>query len=141
METILFVDTIIPFGLGGYTKDIKKAEYALAVHGQTFDSIFNNISRAVELPTAMFGSGQFIIVLSAPWDMTFVTMGIMDSNIDIEKNFDAFADYFSPKIITEFSNLQQDLRLKKNKSIILLSNNEQDFQIAFQNYIRHVSHQ
>jgi hypothetical protein len=141
MATILFVDTIVPFGLGGYTKDIKKAEYALAIHGQTFDSVFKDISRTVERPTIMFGSGDFIIVLSATWDMTFVTLGIMNSSIDIERHFDAFADCFSPKMITGFSNLQKQLKYKSDKNVIHLSDNEQDFQISFENYIRHVSHQ
>jgi hypothetical protein len=141
MATILFVDKIIPSNLGGFTKDIKKAEYALAIHGQTFDSMFNNISREVEHPTAMFGAGQFIIVLNATWDMTYVTLGIINSSIDIETYFDVFADLFSPKMITGFSNLQKQLNLLKDKNVIHFSDNEQDFQIAFQNYIRHISHQ
>ena len=141
MATILYVDKIIPFNLGGFTKDIKKAEYALAIHGQTFDSVFKDISPTDERPTIMFGSGDFIIVLSATWDFTFVTLGIINSSIDIENHFDAFADYCTPKMIAGFSNLQKQLNLGKDKNIIHLSENEQYFQVAFENYIRHVSHQ
>lgn len=139
---VLFVDKLEKFELGGHTQDKRKAEYILACHNKTFMGILNTISKTTKIPTGMFESGKYIISFNIDRDLSNVNFGILNSNIDIEKNFDVFADCFSPKFITAFHKLQIQIKEKiKNQgqemSVIELSDNQQDFEIAYKNYLNY----
>lgn len=54
----LFIDKIEEFDLGGYTTDIKKAEYILAVHNLSFEKILSETPKTTKLPSGMFASGK-----------------------------------------------------------------------------------
>lgn len=135
----IFVDKVIPNDLGGITNDLKKAEYILAVHKTSFEEILNKMSINVKIPSGMFGSGKYIIAFNFTRDLSKINFGIINSNIDLNKNFDAFADSFSPKSVAGFYKIQQQLRLKKDseKTQIELSDNYSDFIKAYGEYIEH----
>lgn len=133
----LFVDKIIQNDFGGITNDLKKAEYILAVHDQSFEKILQRIPPSTKIPSGMFGSGKYIICFDFSRDLSIVNFGIINHNIDLEKNFDAFADSFSPKSVAGFYEIQKQLKLKKESELdnIELSDNDYDFLIAYANYI------
>ena len=135
----LFVDKIIPNDLGGITKDLKKAEYILAVHNQSFEKLLSKIPQTTKIPAGMFGSGKYIICFNFSRDLSTVNFGIINHNIDLETNFDAFADSFSPKSVAGFYEIQKQLKSKKETELnsIELSENDSDFVIAYGNYIEH----
>lgn len=133
----LFLDTIAPNELGGLTTNLRKAEYILAVYKTSFEEILNKTPKTTQVPTVMFGSGKFIIVLNLPWDLKSVNLGVINYNIDLDENFDIFADCLSPKTVAGFHKLKEQLKNKdqsKSKNIEL-SDNDSNFEIAFQNYI------
>ena len=140
---ILFVDKLIINDLGGVTNDLRKAEYILAVHGWTFDEMLKNSSPTAIIPTGMFGTGRFIVAFNIAWDLSTVNFGFINCNVDLEKNFDAFADFMSPKSVAGFHKLQEELKLNKqtDSTNIELSDNDSDFEIAYRNYIEHRNRQ
>jgi hypothetical protein len=110
---ILFVDKLIINGLGGITSDLRKAEYILAVHGFTFEQMLKESPSVAKIPSGMFGTGRYILAYNIAWDLSFVNFGFINYNVDLQKNFDAFADFMSPKSVAGFHKLQEELRLKK----------------------------
>ena len=62
---------------------------------------------------------------------------------DLDGNFDAFADSFSPKAVSGFHQLKEKIKLKDQSELtrIELSDNDSDFVIAYQNYIDHRNRQ
>ena len=140
---ILFVDKLIINDLGGITNDLRKAEYILAVHGLTFEEMLKNSSPTAKIPTGMFGTGRYIVAFNIAWDLSHVNFGLINYNIDLQKNFDAFADFMSPKSVAGFFKLHEELKTKKQSELsnIELSDNTLDFKIAYRNYIDHCNHQ
>ena len=136
----LFVDKLIPNDFGGITNDLKKAEYILAVHNSSFEKILNQIPETTKIPSGMFGSGKYIIAFNFTRDLSFVNFAIINYSIDLERNFDAFADSnFSPQSMAGFKKIQEQIKQKKLSELnkINLSNNDSDFVIAYGNYIEH----
>ena len=135
----LFVDKVIPNDLGGITNDLKKAEYILAVHGMFFKQILDKTPSSTKIPSGMFGSGKYIIAFNIERDLSHVNFGIINHQIDLDKNFNAFADSFSPKSVAGFHKIKEQLKSKteSEKNKISLSNNDSDFVIAYGNYIEH----
>lgn len=135
----LFVDKIIPNNLGGITNDLKKAEYILAVHNLSFEKILSETSITTEIPSGMFASGRFVVAFNISRDLSFVNFGFINFEIDLEKNFDAFADCLSPKAVAGFYSFQEKLKRKDQVDLnkIELSNDDSDFVIAYGNYIEH----
>ncbi|WP_438967242.1 hypothetical protein [Flavobacterium sp.] len=143
---ILFIDKLEKFELGGFTTNIRKAEYILAVHGLTFESILSTIPKSTKTPFGMFASGKFIVTFNIQWDLKYVNIGFINYETDLDKNFDVFADTFSPKSVAGFYKLQTELKEKvKNNEINLdkieLSDDNLDFEIAYENYIEHKNRQ
>lgn len=92
---ILYIDKIEKFDLGGFTTDLKKAEYILAVHNLTFEKILSKTPKTTEFPSGMFASGKYIVSFNISWDMEKVNIGLINYQIDLENNFDVFADCMS----------------------------------------------
>lgn len=137
---ILFVDKIIDNDLGAITKNLRKAEYILAVHSLTFDKILKMTSPTTKMPSGMFGTGRFILAYNIAWDLSNLNFGFINYHIDLQKNFDAFADSMSPKSVAAFHKLQEELKLKRQPELetkIEFSDNDSDFEIAYRNYIEH----
>lgn len=141
MSTIIFLDYIQSNTIGGYTNDKRKVEYALSLFGLTFNEVLAKCSKDTKFPTFMFGVGQYVFLLNISFDLTITKMGLIHYSVDIEKNFDSFADFLEPKIIRDFYNFSNILKDKKDKKTILLSDNELQFEVSFQNYMDFLNHQ
>lgn len=139
----LFVDKIISRNLGGITNNLRKAEYILAVHNLSFEKILNQCSKSTIIPSAMFHSGKYIVALNINRNLSYINMGFINYEINLDDNFDLFADCFSPKAVSGFHKLQQQVKLKKESELnsIELSDNDSDFEIAYGNYIEHRNRQ
>jgi hypothetical protein len=132
---VLYVDKLELFGIGGFTKDLRKVEYILACHNKTFDSIIKSTPISTEVLSAMFGSGKYIIVFKFNRDLTGVSFGIINSEIDLEENFNSFADLLPPKAVAGFHKLQMQLKEKKRNELntVEISDDNLDFEIAYRN--------
>lgn len=139
----LFIDKIEKFDLGGFTTDIKKAEYILAVHNLTFEKILNESPKTAELPSGMFASGKYVVSYNISWDLKTVNIGFMNYEMDLDKYFDVFADSMSPKAVAGFHILREEIKLRDKSKLtkIELSDNNSDFEIAYCNYIEHLNRQ
>ena len=135
----LFVDKLEKYDLGGFTTDLKKAEYILATHGLTFDKILSETPKTTELPSGMFASGKYVISFNISWDLKNVNIGFINYQTDLDKYFDVFADSMSPKSVAGFHRLKEEIRTKDQAELnkIELSDNDSDFVIAYGNYIEH----
>jgi hypothetical protein len=139
----LFVDKVEKYDLGGFTTDLKKTEYILAVHGLTFDKILSKIPKTTELPSGMFASGKYIVSFNISWDLKNVNIGLINYKTDLDKHFDFFADSMSPKSVAGFHKLREQIKDKDQSELnkIELSDNDSDFVIAYGNYIEHRNRQ
>ena len=139
----LFIDKIEEFDLGGFTTDIKKAEYILAVHNLTFEKILSEHSKTTKIPSGMFATGRYVVAFNISWDLKIVNIGFMNYEMDLDKYFDVFADCLSPKAVAGFHKLRQEIELKDKSELskIELSDDNSDFEIAYGNYIEHRNHQ
>jgi len=132
----LFLDIIVDYDIGGFTTDLKKAEYILAMHELSFDMIIKTAPKENELPSGMFPSGEYIVIFNLDWDIKNVSIGLIKYNVDLDKNFDIFADNMSPKSVATFNELKQRISQtdKSELNKIELSDSESDFEIAYENY-------
>jgi hypothetical protein len=139
----LFIDKIEEFDLVGFTTDIKKAEYILAVHNLTFEKILSEHSKTTKIPSGMFATGRYVVAFNISWDLKNVNIGFMNYEMDLDKYFDVFADCLSPKEVAGFHKLRQEMKLKDKSELskIELSDDDSDFVIAYGNYIEHRNHQ
>ena len=139
----LFIDKLEEHDLGGFTTDLKKAEYILAVHGLTFEKILSETPKTTELPSGMFSTGKYVVAFNISWDLKTVNIGLINYQTDLDKYFDIFADTMSPKAVAGFHKLREKIELKDQKELnkIELSDNDSDLVIAYGNYIEHRNRQ
>lgn len=140
---VLFVDKLQKYDLGGFTTDIKKAEYILAVHNLTFEKVLSEHSKTTKIPSGMFASGKYVVAFNISWDLKNVNIGFMNYEMDLDKYFDVFADCLSPKAVAGFHTLREKIKLKDKSELskIELSEDDSDFVIAYGNYIEHRNRQ
>jgi hypothetical protein len=138
----LFVDKLAKYALGGFTTDLKKAEYILAVHGLTFEKILSETPKTTKLPSGMFPTGKYVVTFNISWDLKNVSIGLINHKTDLDKYFDVFADSMSPKTISGFHKLKEQIKLKDQSELnkIQLSDNDSDFVLAYGDYIEHRDH-
>jgi hypothetical protein len=139
----LFVDKLEKYDLGGFTTDLKKAEYILAVHGMTFEKILSETPKTTELPSGMFSTGKYVVSFNISRDLKNINIGFINYQTDLDKYFDVFADSMSPKAVAGFHKLREKIKLKDKSELnkIELSENDSDFEIAYRNYIEYHNHQ
>ncbi|GGZ65298.1 hypothetical protein [Mesonia mobilis] len=138
---ILFVDKLEKNDLGGSTTDLKKAEYILAVHGLTFKEILAKTPKNTKFPSGAFTSGKYVVMFNIDWDLKNVNFGFLNYKIDLDENFNLFADCFSPKSVAGFHTLKEQIKNKNHLELnkTKLSDNDSDFVIAYGNYIQNRS--
>jgi hypothetical protein len=139
----LFVDKIEKYDLGGFTTDLKKAEYILAVNNLSFEKILSTMPKNVKIPSGAFSCGKFVVMFNISWDLKKVNIGLINYQTDLDKYFDIFADAFSPKAVAGFHQLREKIKLKDQSELnkFELSDNDSNFEIAFGNYIEHRNRQ
>jgi len=135
----LFVDKLEKYDLGGFTTDLKKAEYILAVHGLTFEKILSETPKTTEIPSGMFSTGKYVVAFNISWDLKKVNIGFINYQTDLDKYFDVFADCMSPKSVAGFHKFREKIKTKGQSELnkTELSDNDSDFVIAYGNYIEH----
>lgn len=140
---ILFVDRIEKNDLGGFTTDVRKAEYILAVNNLSFEKILGTIAKTTQNPSGAFACGKYIVMFNVAWGLESVNIGLIDYQTDLDKYFDVFADSMSPKSIAAFHQLRERIKLQDQSELfnIELSDNDSDFEIAYRNYIEHRNRQ
>lgn len=135
----LFVDKVEKYDLGGFTTDLKKAEYILAVNGLTFEKVLSQTPKTVKIPSGAFMCGKFVVMFNLSWDLKSANFGLIHYQTDLDKYFDVFADCMSPKSVAGFHQLREKIILKGDSELskIELSDNDSDFVLAYGNYIEH----
>lgn len=137
----LFVDKLFGENIGGVTNDLRKIEYALAIHKMSINQIKSR--KTLDFYGTMFHTGKWIVALSFDYNLDNITMGIISYQIDLDKHFDAFADCLSPKAVQGFHTLKQEVRKKSIEEIesFSISDVSEFFEIAYLNYKEHRNHQ
>ena len=133
----LFVDKIIENDLGGYTTDLHKAEYILAVHGLTLEQIISQTPRTTKIPSGGFISGRYVVMFNISWDLNHVNIGFINYQIDLDKHFDVFADCMSPKSVAGFNQFRERIKQKDQSELnrTQLSDSNSDFVLAYGEFI------
>lgn len=139
----LFIDKIEKYDLGGFTTDLKKAEYILATQGLSFEKILNGTPKTTELPSGMFSAGRYVVTFNISWDLKNVNIGLINYQTDLDKYFDVFADSMWPKAVAGFHKFRENIKAKDQSELnkIELSDNDSDFEIAYGNYIEYRNRQ
>lgn len=134
---ILFVDEVKPRGLGAIITSKRKAEFVLAVNNLKIEQIIYETPSHMENSTSLLHMGRFIVVINIKRDLSFLQISFMNYEIDLDKNFNAFADTFSPKFVAEFYRLKEIIKSKTEEELnrIELSEDDLEFEIAYRNYI------
>ncbi|MDO6802951.1 hypothetical protein Q4595_10865 [Wenyingzhuangia sp. 1_MG-2023] len=142
MKTI-FVDELIENNLGGIIKDKRKAEFLFALHGTTFETILNQYPYDKEKIDGMFSSGRYVVYFNMKKDLSFFNIGLINYEIDLNSNFNAFADNTSPKSVAEHHRQREKIKLKTEEELnfFSLSDDELIFEKAYQSYKDYVSRQ
>jgi hypothetical protein len=140
---ILYLDKLAKHDLGGFTTDLRKAEYILAFGKLTFAKILEKTPKTTELPSGMFSAGKYVVSFNISWDLSKVIVMLINYQTDLDKHFDVFADSMSPKTVEGFHKLREKIKLKDQNKLnsVSLSDNNLDFEIAYQNYNKFYSHQ
>lgn len=133
---ILFVDKVEKHNLGGATTNNKKAEYILAAHGLTFKDIIDGSNISLPFASAIFTTGRFIVIINLNWDCEKVNIGFINHQNDLDKNFDTYADVFTPKSLPIIHKLQEELKLQSSIQLnsVELSSDDVLFEKMYQIY-------
>lgn len=135
----LFVDKLEKHDLGGFTTDINKAEYILAMHNLTFDKILSETPKTAKIPAGMFATGRYVVAFNISWDLKNVNIGLLNYKIDLDKYFNLFADAMSPKSVSGFHNFKEKIKNGGQSDLnkVELSEDDSDFILAYGNYLEH----
>ncbi len=138
----LFIDKLEKNDIGGFTTDLRKTEYILAVHKLSFEKILKDTPKTVEIPSGIFASGKYVVFFNMSWDLKNVKIGFINYKVDLDENFDVFADSMSPKAVAGFHKLKEQIKQKEQSELnkFELSDNDLDFEIAYGNYIEQRNH-
>ena len=109
----IILDKIYKNNTGGYSRDLKNCELILKYHGKNFDDIILSNPTA-KYPTIVFTSSYFVVFASVTRDKTRSEISFLNYSIDLDSNFDLFADTMSPKMISAFHTLKQSI-IKQEK--------------------------
>jgi hypothetical protein len=137
---ILFVDKLIPNDLGGITTDIKKAEYNLAKFNLSFEKILKGTLETTEFPAGMIICGKYILSFNMKRDLSFVNFGFINSEIEFDRNFNAFADLLPPKLVGQYHKFLEKIKLKSEEELnsVSLSDDEEQFERIYESYIEYL---
>lgn len=137
MEKTIFIDKVEKYDIGGSTTDLKKAEYIFALHGMNFEQILSQCPKSAKTPGGAFISGRFIILYNLSWSLDRVLVALINHKVDLAKYFDVFADSLSPQTVQAFHDLKEIIRQTDESELndIRVSDNDDDFKIAYKNYI------
>ena len=105
----LDVDKIHPNDIGGETHDMKKINYTLAMFNLTKEKLMSEVSKKTIIPTLMFHAGRYVVICQFNLEFTKGQMAFINFQIDLDKNFDHFADSFSPKTVAGFHQMQKTI--------------------------------
>ena len=136
----LFVDKLFPNDFGGITNDKRKAEYNLAKFNLSFEKILKGTLPTTELPSGMIICGKYILSFNIKRDLSFVNFGFINSEIEFDENFNAFADLFPPKLVGQFHKYKEKIKLKSEleRNSVSLSDDEESFEKIYQSYIEYL---
>lgn len=131
---VLFIDKVEKFDIGGFTTDIRKVRYILATQNLTIESILDNTPRTTKKPALMLIIGRFVVYVAISWDLKNVTSAFINYTVDLDRNFNTFADTLSPKAVAQFHLLKEEIKEldKQYLNSIELSDDEQLFEKIYQ---------
>ncbi len=134
---VLFVDKLDENQLMGIINDKRKAEYLLSLYNMSFEKILSEISINAKLPSGMFHAGKYVVSFNFERDLSKVNFGIISYEIDLDSNFDTFADCFPPKAVAGFHQMREIIKKKNLVDLnkVELSMNDFDFEVYYQNYL------
>ncbi|MGQ2981858.1 hypothetical protein [Flavobacterium sp.] len=132
----LFVDNIESNNLGGLTKDVRKISYNLAKYKLSIEEIIKRSSPNTNFPVVVFRANQYVAIFNCSKDLSQVQLAFINHTVDIQENFNAFADSLTPKTIPAFYDMQEKIKrasaeLKLQK--VALSDSELIFNDVFEN--------
>ena len=142
MTDTIFIDTLYPESSGGIIKDIRKAEYLLATNGISIESFVRDFPNKETIPSGGFVKGEFVILFNIDRNIKGANVAVINSKIDLDSNFDAFADSMSPKAVSGFHQLKRQILSGQTPEVnVLLSSSDQDFEKAYESYLEYRSRQ
>jgi len=126
-KMILFVDKLFPHEIGGLTRDINKIKFNLVKVNIKQTELLNSLPKNDAIPTTMFEAGKYICIFQYNKELTEGSMAFFNYEIDLEKNFDSFADTLTPKVVGQFHEMQKRIGQSnlQNLNSVHLSNDWQ----------------
>jgi hypothetical protein len=128
----LYVDKLESDEKGGFTTDLSKIEYNIKTLGINKDNLLASIGTN---PILIANLGKYVFVYKFSPDFKFGTMAFINYQIDLDENFNVFADTLTPKSVQVFHEIQEKIKLKDSHQLnsVELSDNSLLFQKLAQN--------
>lgn len=135
MAARVFVDKIEERGIGGSTTSLLKIKHNLSVVNQTFEGIMAQTKGLPGIPLAMFHIGRYAVIFQSDREGINARMAFIDYQVDLDENFDHFADFLTPKIVSGFRKLQTIIEQKPDTEleVFILSEDPLFFETESQN--------
>jgi len=108
----ILVDKIAENNIGGFTTDISKIKHNLTIAKQTIEGILDQTIGRSGIPTVMFHLGRYAVIFQIDRDQSNARMAFIDYKINLDDNFDHFADFLSPQAVAGFHKTQQIIAKK-----------------------------
>ncbi|WP_254562164.1 hypothetical protein [Dyadobacter diqingensis] len=119
MPARLFVDKIEENQIGGWTTNLTRIKHNLSVVKQTIEGVLSQVPAGVLLPTAIYHVGRYVVIFQTDRSMQNARMAFIDYQIDLQSNFDHFADFLTPKTVGGFHKIQEIIKQKPQTELDL----------------------
>ncbi len=131
----LFVDKMAAHDLGGHTTNLLKMKHNFSVVNQTMEQIVSQVPDNGSIPTGVYHVGRYVAIFQFNKDLTMPHMAFINYEVDLQKHFDHFADFLSPKTVAGFYKMQQIIAKKPEAelNLFVLSDDPLIFQKFLEN--------
>ena len=132
---ILYIDKLELFDKGGYTKNLLKIAYNLNKFNISKEKLLSGVTEKTIVPTTIFHAGKYVVIYQFDRDFTKGNMAFINFEIDLDENFNIFADSLTPKTVAGFHQMREIIKSKGFNywQLVELSDNPAFFEIQSQN--------
>ena len=129
---ILYVDKLESDEKGGFTTDLSKIEHNISTLGLNKAKLLASIETN---PVLVSNLGKYVFIYKFSHDFKSETMAFINHEIDLDENFNIFADTLTPKLVQAFHEIQEKIKMRDTDQLqhIDLSDNSLLFQSFFEN--------
>jgi hypothetical protein len=97
--------------LGGYTTDLAMIHLNLAQIGLTVEQLMSKTNPGAG-NTFFYSAGGYVAIIQFKEGFTKPNMSFIHFSVDIEKNYDVYAEYYAPSHLKAIHQTQQKIKEK-----------------------------